>query len=154
MGAFAIAPDNRTVAYVASSPSSISQLFAVSMDGTPHPRRLSWPRQNCWASPDAIQFAQGSALVTYLTGPSSVYRAQLFAAPTNGAFPARRLNRPLVGGGGVRALERPKYDAGPVVRLAANGTLALFYAELEEDEKVDLWAAPLPSRPRNGPFRR
>src|SRR6185295_2418554 len=101
---FAIAPDSRTVVYrTASASAGTAEVFSVSMDGAPHPLRLSPSGQICRAvGPEELQFLQRGSFVLYPAGPGGGFApTELFVAQLQGLVPARRLHRPLAPGGSV-----------------------------------------------------
>ncbi len=141
---FAIAPDNRTVVYRTQTTAGASALFSVSMDGAPHPLPMDLPDQRCFAlMPEEIQFAAHGFVIYPVSSGPPVAPKQLFTAQLQGLVPARPLNGPMAPGGSVTGNASGLIHSGPWTRLAAGGTLALFRADQEQDERFELWAAPI-----------
>ena len=152
--AFALGPDGLRVAYLANAERRDRvDLFTVPTIGTPLPRRLNLAEQNCYQdSFDGVVFAQhGDSIVfpaTRMGGDPST--KELFTVHALGPGIPRRLSAPMVPGGSVNSLDTFNplggFGAG-MVRLAADGTIALFKADQALDDVVELWAAPiLPGR--------
>src|SRR5262245_4227910 len=135
IGSLQVSPDLEHVLYLSSAylsgPPNFalrSELYAVSLLGTPAPVRLN-----------GVPVSGGSVESAALSrdGRSVVYRAdesedgvlELFVVPVDGSLPARKLPIPLVAGGSTVSCA---FDSG--------GTHVLYTADQAEDERYELFS--------------
>ncbi len=142
---FEISPAGLHVAYVAAQDvAGVYELYAAPLDGSAAPRKLSptlganrlvlvSQRNFVNAAAPGLHFRADGQRVVYRIGgwaPGVIPIAELFESPIDASEPARRLHPELVFNGNVLYAE-------------VTGNCALYLADQDEDEVVELYSSEL-----------
>jgi Tol biopolymer transport system component len=130
---FQIGPDSLAVVYRADEErNEVFELFAAPADGSSGPVKLSGTLVQGGDVRPGFRIAPDGSAVVFRADRTIDQADELFAAPISGASEPVELSGILVAGG----------DVEPGFELAPDGGRVVFRADLELDERFDLYAAP------------
>ncbi len=134
-----ISPDGGRVVFTSNGESAgVIELYGTPIDGSSSPVKLNGPMQGqgipFWTSP-VVQISSDGARVVYVADQDLRGAYELYSAPLDARWPARKLNGPLVSRGDVWSFV-----------IAPDGRRVVYLADQEADERRELYSAPIDLR--------
>ena len=137
---FRLSTDGTALAYAADQHSvGVIELYAGPVDVSTDPVKVSGLLvAGGQVEVRTFRFSPDGAWLVYLADANEVGVWELFATPSDGSGPARRLNAPLVLDGDVGA------DLGsPPFLIAPDSQRVVYLADQDLDEKTEIYSVPI-----------